>query len=30
LVFDEAPDFGGEPVEEREETEGVYVFRRIA
>ena len=30
LVFDEAPDFDGEPVEEREEQEGVYVFRRIA
>ncbi|MDR1802307.1 MAG: hypothetical protein LBQ94_01760 [Treponema sp.] len=30
LVFDEAPEFDGEPVEEREEVEGVYVFRRIA
>jgi hypothetical protein len=30
LVFDEAPEFDGEPVEEREEQEGVYVFRRIA
>jgi len=30
LVFDEAPDFDGEPVEETEEVEGVFYFRKSA
>jgi hypothetical protein len=30
LVFDEAPDFDGEPVEEDEEVVGVYAYRKIA
>jgi hypothetical protein len=30
LVFDEAPDFDGEPVEEPEEVEGVFYFRKSA
>jgi len=30
LIFDEAPDFDGEPIEETEEQENVYVFKKIA
>jgi len=30
LIFDEAPDFDGEPVEKPEERENVYVFRKTA
>jgi hypothetical protein len=30
LVFDEAPDFDGELVEEDGEGEGVYAYRKIA
>jgi hypothetical protein len=30
LVFDEAPDFDGEPMEEPEELEGVFYFRKSA
>ena len=30
LVFDEAPDFDGEPMEEPEEVEKVYTYRKIA
>jgi hypothetical protein len=30
FVFDEAPDFDGEPVEEPEEVEGVFWFRKSA
>jgi hypothetical protein len=30
LVFDEAPDFDGEPVEEDGEVEMVYAYRKIA
>jgi hypothetical protein len=30
LVFDEAPDFDGEPVEEPDEPEMVYQYRKIA
>jgi len=30
LIFDEAPDFDGEPIEEPEERENVYTFRKIA
>jgi hypothetical protein len=30
LIFDEAPDFDGEPVEKREEQENIYTYRKIA
>ena len=30
LVFDEAPDFDGEPVEKPVEVEGVFYFRKSA
>jgi hypothetical protein len=30
LIFDEEPDFDGEPVEEIEEAENVYQYRKIA
>ncbi|WP_461247413.1 hypothetical protein [Treponema sp. R6D11] len=30
LIFDEAPDFDGERIEEPEEQENVYRFRKIA
>jgi hypothetical protein len=30
LIFDEAPDFDGEPVEEPDEAENVYTYRKIA
>jgi hypothetical protein len=30
LIFDEEPDFDGEPVEEVEERENVYSYRKIA
>ena len=30
LVFDEAPDFDGEPVEEPEELENVFYFKKSA
>jgi hypothetical protein len=30
LIFDETPDFDGEPVEKPEEQENVYTYRKIA
>jgi len=30
LIFDEEPDFDGEPVEKPEEQEKVYNYRKIA
>jgi len=30
LIFDEAPDFDGEPIEKPEEWENVYTYRKIA
>jgi hypothetical protein len=30
LIFDEAPDFEGEPVEKPEEKENIYTYRKIA
>jgi uncharacterized protein VirK/YbjX len=30
LIFDEAPDFDGEPVEEPDEPEMIYQYRKIA
>jgi hypothetical protein len=30
LIFDEAPDFDGEPVEEPEKLEMIYTYRKIA
>jgi len=30
LIFDEDPDFGGEPVEKGEKPDNVYVFRKSA
>jgi hypothetical protein len=30
LIFDETPDFDGEPVEKPEEQEKIYTYRKIA
>lgn len=30
LIFDEAPDFDGEPVEEPDKQENIYTYRKIA